>query len=169
MEAPELGLAIAHQQRRRKRFDAATEKPQHVERRVVSPMHVLEHQDRRRTRLQLSHQRRGDLERPRARLDELLELAAGGRGDVDERPERPRREQSVARAPEEPGAGRRVVAEAPQQRGLADAGLPADEHQPPTRALPHRLDALAEDRELLDRARAAPSTGRRSAKPLREP
>jgi hypothetical protein len=149
VEAAQLGLAIAHQQRRRERFDPSTHQTQHIQRRVVRPVDIFEHHDRRRARLELSHQRRGNVERSRVGLHQLLELAARALGDVDEGPERTGREQRITGPPKDARAGRAVVAEASEQRGLAHTGLPTDEHQAPTRAGLHGIQALAEHFELL--------------------
>src|SRR3990172_3860534 len=74
--------------------------------------------------------------RLRPLLEGLFKLAPGSLGDVEERPERPRREERGARAPE----GARLTidqAEPAEQRGLAHARLATDEHEAasPTRLL----------------------------------
>ena len=48
------------------------------------------------------HERRRDLVRSGAALDQLLELTARDLSEVEQRPERTRREQSVASAPQDP-------------------------------------------------------------------
>ena len=63
-------------------------------------------------------------------LGPLVDLAAEGGREIDERAERARRAQGVAAAPErrrDPVPG----GELGEQRGLADAGLALDEHEPP--------------------------------------
>ena len=149
MEAVQLGVAIAHEQRGRQRFNPATQQPEHIERRVVRPVHVLEHQDRRRARPQLPHERCRHIECARVSLHELLELAARVLGDVEEGPERARGEQGITGPPQQSRALRQAVAEAPQERGLADTGLPADEQQATARAALHGIHALAQRRELV--------------------
>jgi len=58
----------------------ARDDPEHVERRFVGPMHVLDDHDDRDGPLQLADQRLGD-------------LAAEHPGDVEKRPQRPRSEE----------------------------------------------------------------------------
>ena len=93
--------------------------------------------------------RGGDLMRLHATAaDELLELAAHGLGDLEQRAERPRREQSVARAPEHAGGRLVLVAELPHEGGLADARLAADEDEPAAAAGTDRCEDLAQRGEL---------------------
>ena len=75
-------------------------------------------------------QRRSD--RVRAALVDRVGdgIPAASRGDLEERPERRRRQQRVASAPADRGASAELVGEEPRQRGLADAGLAADEDEP---------------------------------------
>jgi hypothetical protein len=58
---------------------------------------------------------------------------ADGVGDVEQRPERTRRVQRVARAPQDAPA----LDERADQRGLADARLAADQDEPARRAGEH--------------------------------
>ena len=93
-------------------------------------MHVLDHEHGRRPAGQLVGERAEQFVRcPRVGRD-LRELDTGRVGDVEERPERPRREQSLARPPQHPA---RPVggAEGSQQGGLAHARLAAEQHQSP--------------------------------------
>ena len=59
--------------------------------------------------------------------------------DVEQRPERPRRVQRVARAPQDAT----TVGEGADERGLADAGLAADQDQPAGRAVEDVEEGLA--------------------------
>ena len=82
-----------------------------------------------------------------ARLDELRELAAGHARDVEQRSQRPRCEQRIARSPDD---ARRVpdrLAETTKEGGLARADLAADEHEPAAARLAHRRERLLEHRE----------------------
>ena len=79
MGAVELLVAVAGDDERRHRFGPAGHQPQHVKRRLVRPMDVLEHQDRRRRRLELAQQRCRDVVRLRPPFDVILELAAASR------------------------------------------------------------------------------------------
>ena len=71
---------------------------------------------------------------------------------------------NASQAPQRTRAGRAVVAEAAQQRGLAYAGLPTDEHHAPMRAALHGIHALAELFELVAPLEQLPGRvhGRRS-------
>jgi hypothetical protein len=100
--AVELVVAIRRDEERGHRLDPAREELEDVECRLVRPVDVLEHEDRPGPRLQLVSQRRHDLVRHRAALDELLQLAVRLLGDTEQRPERPRREKRIAGAPEDP-------------------------------------------------------------------
>ena len=80
--------------------------------------------------------------------NEFPELAAGELRDVEQRSERPRREQRVTRSPEDSRRARLLVTKAPQERGLADTGLPADEHEATVPLLTHRPEPRAERRKL---------------------
>ena len=108
---------------------SASEQPQDVERRVVGPVQVLEHDDRRGARGEArpaSAATRSLGVTPAS--DQRRELAAGLVGDVDERAERTGREQRLAGATEDVDV--QPVAEGADQRGLADARLTGDQNQP---------------------------------------
>jgi hypothetical protein len=81
--------------------------------------------------------------RPRPAADQLGELSARRLGDVEQRAERSRRAQRLAGAPQHAHAG--GVAEAPEQRRLADARLAGDEHEPARAA----REQAVEERERL--------------------
>src|SRR4029450_3715570 len=68
-------------------------------------------------------------------------------GDVEQRAERARRAQGLAGAPEHADAG--GVAEAPKQRGLADARLAGDEDEPPRGPGADAGEQAVEERERL--------------------
>jgi hypothetical protein len=91
---------------------------------------VLQHEQRPGRRAQLAQQRGDELRRPGAGGRRREQLAARGVGHVLQRAERARRVQRVAGAPQHaPPLGERA-----HQRGLADAGLTADQHEPAGRA-----------------------------------
>ena len=108
--------------------DAATEQAQDVERALVGPVDVLQHEDRAGRGAQPVEQR--GRERGRRGLVEP---------DVEQRAERPRRVQRVARAPQDAT----TVGEGADERGLADAGLAADQDQPAGRAVEDVEEGLA--------------------------
>ena len=86
--------------------------------------------------------------RPRACLGQGSELPPRRLGDVEQRAERPRGEQPVARAREDTRGGR-AGAELPQQRRLPDTCLPADEHDAPGAVCGDAGQTVVEQRELL--------------------
>ncbi len=134
MVAVELVVAVARERERARGLDPAGEQLQHVERCLVRPMHVLEHEDSGTAR-ELANQPGRQFMGPRAALYERLKLAGGDLRDVEEGSERTGREQGVTGTPEDP---RRVViriAEPAQQHALSDARLAANQHQAAVRAI----------------------------------
>jgi taurine--2-oxoglutarate transaminase len=97
-------------------------------------VHVLEDDDRL-PGAELRDQRLGDSIRNGAGLDEPEELAAGSLCDVHDRAERPWREERIAGADEDASPTVDREQERLDERGLADAGLAADEDEPPRPAL----------------------------------
>jgi hypothetical protein len=98
--------------------------------------------------LSLVRERRHHLVRHRATLDDRLELATGPLGDGEQRPERTRREQRVAGAPEDPRRPAALLAEPPHEGRLADPRLAADQQDMPPRAALDGLQAIDEPRQL---------------------
>jgi hypothetical protein len=94
----DLVVAVGRDQRRGHRLHAPAEQAHEVERRLVRPVQVLEHEDRRRLAAELLAQGGHELVRLRAAADEACQLAAGRNGDVGERPQRTRREERLAAA-----------------------------------------------------------------------
>src|SRR3981081_807197 len=101
MAAIELIVTIAGDDKRRHRLDSAGPQLQDVERGLVSPVHVLKHEHGQTPRAQVPRERRYDLVRDCAAVYNLLELAAGVFGDKEQRPERPRSKERIARAPQD--------------------------------------------------------------------
>jgi hypothetical protein len=111
-------------------------------------VHVLEHEHGGRPPAQLAGERRHHLVRHRPTLQDRPELAAGLVGDGQQRPEGAAGEQRVAAAPEDPRRPAGRLAESPQQRRLADPGLPADQQDLPTRAALDGLETIDQHRQL---------------------
>jgi hypothetical protein len=86
--------------------------------------------------------------RHRAPGHDRLQLAAGPLGDLEKRPERTRREQRVAGAPQDPRRLAALLAEPPQEGRLADPCLTADQQHLPARAALDGLQAPDERRQL---------------------
>ncbi len=68
--------------------------------------------------------------------------------DVEQRPERPWREERVAGAPEDSRRSRLLLAELPDEHRLPHSRLAADEHEPPLRGRRDSRERLGEQREL---------------------
>ena len=140
MTAIELVVAVGENDQSRDRVDPATEQRDHVERRLVRPVQILEHQDRLFPRSEFADERCRDCLRLAAFLDDVTKLAPAGLRDVEQGTEWTRREERVARAPENPRRLALILAKSLQQSGLADTGLSGDESQPTA----GRLDDAAE-------------------------
>jgi hypothetical protein len=85
---------------------------------------ILEHEHGWSPRRKLADQCRGDRVRFRRFVDNVMQLASDSLGDIDERPERPRRKQRVAFAPQNARRLALLGAEPSQQRRLADPASP---------------------------------------------
>ena len=129
------------------RVDAATEQLQDVERRLVGPVQVLQDDDRRaRASARVSATATSLADAPRSVSSASSPPDVGG--DVEERAERPRREQRLAR----PGQQRdRVLplAEAADDRGLAHARFAGEQHQLPRPASTYLGEPGVERREMV--------------------
>ena len=160
MVAVDLIAAIGGDQESGEHVDPAGDDPEDVQRRLVGPVNILEDDDGD-IALELLHQRRRQLVRPRRSGCDSLELAAGHAGDVEEGAQRTRREQRVAGAPEETPLVLRA-AEPANERGLAHSGLPADEGEPAATGRGDRPEKVVEGFELLGALQqlAAPCGGR---------
>ena len=134
MVADRLVVAVGDEHERRRRAHPAADHAQHVERRLVGPVHVLEHEHGRET--QLVEQRARDAPRVAPRVDVRGQRAADLVGDVGERSERSGRRQVLAGA--EPHGHVEPGGERADQRGLPHAGLAAHQQQLPALALGRR-------------------------------
>src|SRR5918994_4891232 len=119
----ELVVAVGGDEEGCRLVEPSAEEAEQVDRCAVRPVDVLEDGDRRPGAEGL--ERGGE------------ELALGGigvepklAGDVEQGSEGLRREEPVARAPENAGSLRVLVGERADEGGLADPGLAADEDQP---------------------------------------
>ena len=118
----QLLLPIAQGDHGADRLDAAGDEADHVERRLVRPVDVLDHDDRRPAPAQLFDERRGHGVWDRVAAKEVAQSVARLGRDVVERAERLRRQERIAHPPEDahvPGpARRRTPAGAPSSRHL---------------------------------------------------
>ena len=134
--APDLGQlsqrvgAAGHDQAAARARQPPPKQGHEVERRVVRPVQVLDHEHRGRARGQLVERRRQDVLARTTFLDRRGNRTADLPRDVQQRPHRARRDERIARAPEHaPRVGPRD--DGGDQRRLADAGLARDDHDPP--------------------------------------
>ena len=128
-----LARAVGRHEQRGQGADAPAEHGERVERRVVGPVHVLEHQDGGSRRpLELLDQEVLDLVRRRAGGERLPEAGRDAAREVAERAQRTRDRQVVAGAEQDAGAVLEIVQKPPHQRRLADPRLAADPDGPPS-------------------------------------
>jgi len=92
------------------------------------------------------HARTRTVVRRRGSAQQLLELLPDGAGEVVQRAERPRREERVAPAPERLALV--LLCEPAQQRGLAGAGLAADDRDAAGAEVAYLLGAVGEGGQL---------------------
>jgi hypothetical protein len=155
------GLPVGQHEQQRQRADAAGQEPHEVQGRLVAPVQVLDHQGARPGLQRVQH----------GGEDLVLDagLAEHGRhlwpelaGDVAERAERARCAQRVAHAPQH--RHRRLSDELAEKDGLADPGLPGEQHdRAPARS--RAAGTVAEDREgmvALEQAHAPSLENQRS-------
>ena len=140
------------------RPESPADDAQQVERRLVRPVHVLEHDDRRRIRApQQTEERVG-----RTVLITVAELvaqvAADLIGHVDDRSERASRCDGVARAPQD-GVFWLGGREGVNQRRLANASLAADEDQPsmPPPGVSQQVGQLSQEHLAFEQLHRWPS------------
>ena len=99
----QLVVPERHQGEHRQRLDPARQELDHVERSDIGPVDVFGHEHRRRPSRQLLGQPNEELVGAAGVRGEVGKLDAGGIGDVEERSERPGREQPLAGPPQYPG------------------------------------------------------------------
>ena len=131
MDRVELVVSVGRDDENGNGLDPAGEQPQYVEGSLIRPVHVFEHEDGRSMRAQVANERRHDLMRLRAALDQCAKLAADAFRYGKQRSEWTRREEHVAGAPEHTNPFRLVVAELADERRLPDPCLTGHEHNAP--------------------------------------
>ena len=120
-------FAVAGDYERGHGLDATGEQAKDVERGLVRPVQILDDEDDRSPCVQLLHERAGNLVGHCAALDERDELASDRVRDLDQRAERPGREQRVAGAAQNGRPVDLLVAERADKSSLADAGLASEQ------------------------------------------
>ena len=119
-----LAVPAREQEQHRQRGDAPGEQGDHVERRFVRPVHVLEEEHGRPGReRELLEQEAMDLVRRGVRGERLLQLLGHASGEVVNRPKRPWDREVVTRADEHPRALLEARDETRHEGGLADPRL----------------------------------------------
>jgi hypothetical protein len=142
-----LVVAVGGHHQRRETFEAATEQPQDIERCLVRPMQVLEHQDRRRGTRYLVGEHRQHLMGTGSVLNQIAEPSACKLGHLDERLQRPRSEQRFARTPQGPTS--LLAAEPPHERRLPDPRLASHQDEAALPGLPCRRQRIAKHIQML--------------------
>ncbi len=110
-------VAIGADEEKRHVTNAPADDAHQVERRLICPVQILEHDQRRVHCVERFSQGTVDLV-----------------GDVDQGSEGPSRNDGIARAPEDTDLTCHIRAEGLNERCLADAGLALDEQQTPRSA-----------------------------------
>jgi hypothetical protein len=126
--AADLVVPVGDHHHRGRAPDAPAHVPQHVEGGVVGPVDVLDHQDRRASGVGELGEHRGEHVVPGTLGQELFQPRGVAGERVAQRAERPRGDQVVAPADEDPRAPPDAGGERPHHAALADAGLTAEEH-----------------------------------------
>ncbi len=108
-----------------------TDHTEHVERALVRPMEILEDDHRRRPpRLAKQCEKRREHLIAIGRIERCAKRTLDLVGDVRQRRERPTRRSRIAPAPQRLDTFAEICAERLDERRLAHAGLPGDEHEP---------------------------------------
>jgi len=123
--------AVRDDQQCRDRIEPAGNQPQHVQRRLVGPVHVLEHEDRGHAPAELLDDSRCNLVGDRTAEHEIAEFRPCRLRDVEDRPQWPWGEQRVAGTPEEPRSVPMPLAEMADESCLSCTGFTLDEHESP--------------------------------------
>src|ERR1700730_9747842 len=89
---------MSHEHERSGVTHAPSEKPQQIERRLIRPVHVLDHQYRRPCTGELIEHRAEQSLTRAARLEQLAKLPLQTSSEVKQRPQRSRGQHCVARA-----------------------------------------------------------------------
>jgi hypothetical protein len=141
----QLLVAVADHQQRRQAVDPPGQVPDDVQGGGVGPVGVLD--DDHGRALGEAHLGEQGVQEGVAVVAGQPGQAPGVAGHVPERPQRPRGEQVLARPDQHPGRRPGALGELLEQRGLADPGLPRDQHGRPP-ALPGVLEGGRQAPEL---------------------
>jgi len=140
MRRREFVVTEGDHQHQSQRPDAPCQKPDQVEGGAVGPMRVLDHPQPAGPVPQRVQQLSVDSGGV-AVIDGFGQCRTRGgvqaRQRIDERTQRPRRAQRITPAAQHPHSGVQLVDELGEHRGLADAGLAAQQHHFPRAAAGH--------------------------------
>ncbi|CAM5738130.1 hypothetical protein SAFG77S_02935 [Streptomyces afghaniensis] len=134
----DLIVAVGGQEQEGDPVDPPGQEAHQVQSGLIGPVQVLDHQQRRLPSRLAAERREHSAEDAarvgtptQARLQGLGHRRAEQRGDVHQGAQRARRGERVAGPEQNPGAPRtaHLLREAPHDRGLADTGLTAQQHQ----------------------------------------
>jgi hypothetical protein len=144
----ELVVAERENDERRDLLDLADQDAQNVERRLVRPVNIFESKNGGAPSCKRPREGPYELVQLTPLAERLSEVATEAIGDVEKRSQRLRREEWIARSPEDLRALRVVVAELTQQSRLADPGFTADEHERTTPVAVDVRNQLGEHSQL---------------------
>jgi hypothetical protein len=116
---------------------------------VVRGVNIVENEDRRRPLLEQAPDRGRDLVRNGFPLHGVRQVAARYVRNVEQRPERARREQHVAGTPQRASGTHSLIAEPLDHGRLADPGIAGNECHATAARLDHRREHFRQRRELL--------------------
>ena len=112
MVTSQLVVPVADNQQNGNAVASSRQQPNNVECRLVGPVDILEHENRRRTPFKGVDKRGRDLVGSRLAPRDLGELTADLLEHAERRPERARREERVTRPPDDAHRAAELVAEA---------------------------------------------------------
>jgi len=144
---PERLVAVRRDEQARHCLDPSSEHAENIERRLVGPVQVIEHEQGDSVGPHLGEQCARDLVRHRTIVDERLQSATHLLGDPEQWAERGRREQRLTLAPDDPRFGA-CGGQGLDERSLADAGLAAEQDHAAGGTVLDRVDTVAESCEL---------------------
>jgi hypothetical protein len=138
----EFIISVRRKHQHRHHLGPPPEHGDHVERRLVRPMQILDHHDRGPQRGHFVAQRREAASGALTSRDGVGKRTTNGRRDIDERSERTRRTKAVTATPQDPSSWTPLLAETPHQTGLTDSSLTRYQHQPAVTAADVRPPGL---------------------------
>jgi hypothetical protein len=151
---PDLLVAQGQDEHGADRLDAARRVAEHVDGRVVGPVDVLNHEDRRAALRELLHERGEDAVGRAVVGQGRGQRSLGSRGGIAQRPQGARRREIVGRCQHQAGAIVDAVGKGAHQGRLADARVARDQDRRSVagRGVRHGVDQDVELRFSLEQA-----------------